>query len=436
MVTGPKAVKVCCPKDVATGPSDGDGGPASDGPQDLRVPSPKYQCVQCSENYFKSDIYINLDDPSMDWQGSLNLICRQCWNANNKGDKSQQWTESNWRKSCKQQWLKRQMMTEEHFKLRVRTVAWKDALKDIGEQYEGESRKDYRERLIRKSSRLAVSITAGIMKLKPEQKIAVHKVMDHWVDEWSKKVDNPDYIPAMDCEETTTTHLMEFVDKVLPGLDEYYICRQKICSMVCLSTHWVHNNPNGQFRCPACGEQYRPWKEQPGYWKTNKVFVTYDDVGLQAGRAELAAGSSDGLAHKNQVMVFPVIWPDTATQVMMDRINGIFLDIDRDLLAVPPKDRLGYVLENLSVTAPHKAFQLYQFLPATKAIIDGLNAVQSEKKVSWQYDHIEKAGYMGIKLGPEHDLDEPMAQVDFLRLWGLSMWLTHKAIDGIPVSLT
>ena len=43
---------------------------------------------------------------------------------------------------------------------------------------------------------------------------------------------------------------------------------------------------------------------------------------------------------------------------------------------------------------------------------------------------------MGIKLGPEHDLDEPMAQVDFLRLWGLSMWLTHKAIDGIPVSLT
>ena len=67
MVTGPKAVKVCCPKDVATGPSDGDGGPASDGPQDLRVPSSKYQCVQCRENYFKSDTFINLEDPSMDW---------------------------------------------------------------------------------------------------------------------------------------------------------------------------------------------------------------------------------------------------------------------------------------------------------------------------------------------------------------------------------
>ena len=74
-------------------------------------------------------------------------------------------------------------------------------------------------------------------------------------------------------------------------------------------------------------------------------------------------------------------------------------------------------------------------MPATKLTIDNLNAVQNYKKVSLQYDHIEKAGYMRIMLGPEHDLDEPMAQVDFLRL-GLSMWLTHKAIDGIPVSLT
>ena len=78
----------------------------------------------------------------------------------------------------------------------------------------------------------------------------------------------------------------------------------------------------------------------------------------------------------------------------------------------------------------------HQFSPVQKASIDYLNANQGSKKVAWQYDHIEKAGYMGIKLGPEHDLDEPMAQVDFLRPWGLSMWLTDRAIKGIPVSLT
>ena len=75
-------------------------------------------------------------------------------------------------------------------------------------------------------------------------------------------------------------------------------------------------------------------------------------------------------------------------------------------------------------------------MPATKLTIDNLKAVQNDKKVSWQYDHIEKAGYMGIKLGPEHDLDEPMEQVDLVRTWGLSMWLTDRAAKGISVSLT
>ena len=63
----------------ATGSSDGlyDGTPAGD----LRMPSHKYQCSQCGVNYHKSDVYINRDDPSMDWQGPLNLVCRECWNA-------------------------------------------------------------------------------------------------------------------------------------------------------------------------------------------------------------------------------------------------------------------------------------------------------------------------------------------------------------------
>ena len=94
MVTCPKAIKVCCPKPVkASVSSDGDNyinqddEVPNDGQDDLCVPSAKYQCVQCAEKYYKSEIFINLEDPSMDWQGSLNLICRQCWNANHKEDK-------------------------------------------------------------------------------------------------------------------------------------------------------------------------------------------------------------------------------------------------------------------------------------------------------------------------------------------------------------
>jgi hypothetical protein len=34
---------------------------------------------------------------------------------------------------------------------------------------------------------------------------------------------------------------------------------------------------------------------------------------------------------------------------------------------------------------------------------------------------------MGIKIGPEHDMDEPMSRDDFIRTWFLSMWLVEAA---------
>jgi hypothetical protein len=126
-------------------------------------------------------------------------------------------------------------------------------------------------------------------------------------------------------------------------------------------------------------------------------------------------------------MILPVMWPDTSKCGLVDRVAAIFFSLDQDLMALAPKDRLGFVLENLSVTAAHQAFEQHQFSPVQKANIGYVNANQGSKKAVWQYDHIEKAGYMGIKLAPEHDLNEPMEQVDFLRTWGLSMWLTQRA---------
>jgi hypothetical protein len=213
---------------------------------------------------------------------------------------------------------------------------------------------------------------------------------------------------------------------VLPGLNKYWICRQKICSMVCQSIYWIHNSPLAQYRCPACGMQYRPWMKQPGYWTTNMIYVTNDGVALQAVNAELAPGSPDGLALKNQVMIIPVMWANTSLSELIDRIKAIFLDIDRELLAPPPKDRLTFVHANLSKTQPHKAFELKQFSATTEATIDSLNADLSANKVPWQYGHIEKNGYFGIHVDASLDLDEPMEQVDFVRAWWLCLWLSQE----------
>ena len=388
--------------------------------RDLGISSAKYQCVICRDPHYKDELSIITDDVRMD--GLLNLTCRDCRNKT-KADNDQM-NQLDWQLLCSMKWLTRAYESDSKWEMRVRWVPWVEAQTDLDVL----GCMVYRERLIRKSTTLALSIMAGIKKLGRIQQVDAVKVMDRWVDEWFNKVKDPQYVPAMLCAATISAHLMEFVDHVLPGPDEYFICRQKHCSLVCHSTFWVHNHPDGQYRCPACGEQYQPWKDLPGYVKANKVYVFVDEVGQQAGRAELAAGSSDGFARQNQVMIFPLRWPDIDSRTMIQRCRKIFLDIDQRLLVRHPKDRLGFALEHLSLTAPHKALEENRFRPNTKKIIDYLNTRRGpHQQVAWQYDHIDLAGYKGIKLGPEHDLDDPMELECFLRTFGLSLWLTERA---------
>jgi hypothetical protein len=249
------------------------------------------------------------------------------------------------------------------------------------------------------------------------------------VDDSIQTVQEHDYVTAMDRDDTTATHTEHFVEKVLSVADVYFICRQKHCSMVCLSTH-VLRNDDEHYRCPACGEQYRPWKEQPGYWKTNRVVVYYNAVHVLEDRAELAAGLSDGLAVNDQVLIFPVMWPHCELEQIIDLFETIELSTITLVNAVPLQDRLRYVRENLRDTPRPKRFLQYDFFPETKAYIDEVNRCQSKRKKAWKYDHIETDGYMGIKLGPEENLDEPWELVEFLRAWVLAIWLADKAAAG------
>jgi hypothetical protein len=404
-------------------------------PLENREPAIEYYCARCLNKFYKSEIFINLPDPSMDWRGSLNLICRDCWNVIQEDDWREQCSKKIWKKKCQAQWDLRKTNSGEHLVMRVRCASFMQAKLDIGRMHKGESKQEFRERLIQATRKFASAITAGRKKLRDDQQAKVDQVVSKWVVEWEQKAENPEYITKLDCEILTSTHHMDFVDQILPGIDEYYMCRHKECSMVCRASEWVNNLPNYQYRCPACGEIYRPWMSKPGYWPTNKVIFTYDEVNLQSGKAVLAAGSSEGPVGKNTVSIFPVIWPDTATDLMKDRIKAIFLDLDKDILALEPKDRLGFVLENMGATAPHQAFEFFEFTPSTMAIIDNLNAGQKSTKPKWNYEHLVKSkGFSGLKLGEGFGLDEPMAHEDYLRVWGLSMWLEDCAAKSVLVS--
>jgi hypothetical protein len=318
-MNNPNAVKASRSKAVVTGPPDGASrskavvtGPSDGDRQPIGIsPSAKYQCGQCGEHQYKSHIYINLEDPRMDLQGARNLICCKCWNENQKGN-CKKWNQVDWLKSCDDQWLQRASTKLRNFKKRKQSRIWYN--------------RRIAERRKREICMRSLEVFPRWMRERAREQFNVELYKEDEamsVDDSIQTVQEHDYFTAMDRDDTTATLTDHFVEKVVTGADVCFICRQKHCSMVSLSTHWVHNQPNGNHRCPACGEQYRPWKLQPGYWTANKVFIYYDAVCLQEDRAELAAGSSDGPADNDQVMVFPVHWPDYSPQ------SGVHYNVKR-----------------------------------------------------------------------------------------------------------
>jgi hypothetical protein len=108
--------------------------------------------------------------------------------------------------------------------------------------------------------------------------------------------------------------------------------------------------------------------------------------------------------------------------MLRDRIKAISLDIDEKLLSLEPRDRMEFVLDTLKGTAPNKVFQHFKFKADIKKKIDELNAGQKSTKAKWQYAHVVEDGYWGLKLDDKHNLDEPMEQEDYIRMYGISMW--------------
>jgi hypothetical protein len=119
---------------------------------------------------------------------------------------------------------------------------------------------------------------------------------------------------------------------------------------------------------------------------------------------------------------------------MIKRIEDIFSELDNDLLAIQPKDRLTFVLENISNIPPHTAWEMKHLTPDVQANMDYLNDNMAVNKGMWQYSHI-KNGYLGVQLDEfEDSLNEPIALMEFIRNWGLCVWLIHRAAAYIPLA--
>ncbi len=414
------------------------------------------------------------EDISMDWQGSLTTICKDCYES--EGGKKMR--ASQFGKLAKKRWPMRRMGAKFHYQLRVREVSWEKAKANIEHRWPGEtnteptktnkntrirnkqkhkntkqSEKEYRMRLIAKSKAVAQCIMAAIAKLTEDQKREIEKALQEWESEWEKKGDEYGYIPKLDEYDAEASYLSE----ILPDVDEFYLCRHRSCQRpIFRNSDWPSNDVNGggHYLCPLCGEQYRPWQNKAGYYKANKVWVMKDDH-----------HGGGGIAGQHQWRVIPVIWADTTTQNLLTKAKLIMKGLQEELQRVPNKDRIKWMVEKIQESTPASIPQYFKQtqvgnrrrhtrIPPRRCVggtfpaprththtgvvrvclsirqvsdyaLEKLQRKNSQKGDSKFFcaQRMLRDGIYGTTLDHTVDLDEPMQQDDVLRIIGLTNFL-------------
>ncbi len=415
---------------MAASSTPGDGGEVVAW-QEPALKGRQYECNFCKEIGFKSEMLIDLDDPAMDWQGHLPVVCYTCWQLQRRTPEYQ-WKA--WKKVVASTWLKRSVSTAEHYEKRARVQGWDGLIAELEERQPGEARKAYRRRLLSRVCTIGTALVAGLQEMTKDQQDRLHTAMEEWQEDCRKKAENDEFVPIL-----SSIHLSDFeaqfLSELVPGLDEYFLCRQRSCLAVTHNNTWIHNSPNGQYLCPSCAQQYRPWKEQPGYCKANKVFIV--DLqkrpesrpvapGAITASSEVAPGGTIFGEGGAEYCAYPTIWADTATSTLVNKFKEVTSDADRRLEAMPPDARLQYVNEFI-VHKGSRAFLKKTTLSQT--VVAEVNTRNSRMAAgcptTWKFDHLRE-GFDSMTLDSSV-IDEPLSQTDLILLWGMASWMATQA---------
>ena len=167
-------------------PGESDGRHAGTMARYLRMAQPNYVCAECGDPDYKGEVRFISHDISL--TGTLNVICRECWNEGPRGYRSK----TLWRFECAMEWLRRAYRNDLNGEEFMQGLPWEESTNPPPrphQPYEFDLLR--RHGLIRKSTRLAVGMTAGTFKLRADHQVELVKVIDHWVDQLGQQSQGP-----------------------------------------------------------------------------------------------------------------------------------------------------------------------------------------------------------------------------------------------------
>ena len=403
-------------------------GPPRAGPPPGRAQEEEGRSAQCSacllwylQDHCKYHVPEGMD-PSHDWQGKD--FDRYCWVCERQrtGEDGNPilYIKKLWVRECNLAKASKVDACHEMYHRRVRCVKYELAKKDIEEQHPGESNKAFRRRVLTATVAVAATVALAFFKADKRQREQYLRAMIRFDEDMNRKCEDPTFVPQL-AEIYVSDFEAQFMSEVVKGMDEYFFCRHKSCMFVCRNTDWMHNAEHHPplkddpvyYRCPRCGQQYRPWKQQTNYCKANKMYVLEQQAAMYIEEFAVEKGS---------VLVYPIVWPDTVTTNMVNEFKQISAGMDDEIKAMDARTKARIIHHQVN-TKPIKTYmQTYSVSPEA---IKELSYLPVKPDRTWKYEHLQATGIQGWHATELADA-EPLDLKDVVRMWGFAKYMLHQ----------
>ena len=201
--------------------------------------------------------------------------------------------------------------------------------------------------------------------------------------------------------------VLQYVDKIIEGIYQYYVCRHKTCASFGPATQWIECEDTTHFKCPMCGEKYQPWLDRPHLMPAQMVQVMAPCVDIP--EINMKAG---------QVHFFLLEWPDTKVSVLKNRFKEIFLDIAPQAKRSSTDDLAGLIREKAAAADNLSFFSKKELSKATTDKVDHANW---GAKYKYSYQHL-LGGFQSARIAYKEDIFI-MSSEDSVRLWAYSKYV-------------
>lgn len=339
-------------------------------------------------------------------------------------------------KALRSKWRDRSIATGKSFS-RARGQAYKRQLADLVSEHQVGNRAA-RRALIDVSNKMALKIAIGFLKIDHEGKRILRETMLNTTRQRAEEAEDPQLIqPSVPSLRIfAEDNARDYVEKIVDGLDENFICRETDCRHLGPNRMWLIRRSRYRHRCPRCVVEHWPWrmKKNRKSVPAQKALILSDlvesvprHVGSASSSAEhgspgLVVSQARSAGERRHAEMVLCEWPDSTTE----QLCGAFKEVQLNMRARSVGDFDFTALRSDFVQQVHRAspkeFFYEDFEFQGMAFIEYVNQQGGNIHDPWIVPECVHPGPpYGAVYEYEPGVTNVMKYTDVMRMWGLAI---------------